>query len=111
MKNLIKVLVMIPCLLFLVNCSKSSKGNNNANCYQQSQYGQTFYNPACNNVNGGMPGYPPNGGYGQACNGMNYYYQGQQVCCGTVCIQTFGYAGNCAGYTLQTQSGQTVRCQ
>lgn len=95
---------MIPCLLFLVNCSKSSKNNNNANCYQQqSGYGgQTYYNPACNNINGGA--YPGStNGYGQICNGI-YIYQGQQVQC-------FSQTRNCAGYTLQTQSGQMVVCQ
>lgn len=99
MKNLLKILVMIPCLIFLVNCSKSSKSNN-ANCYQQAGYGQTYYNPACNNVNG-YPGYP--NGTGQVCNGI-YIYQGQMVQC-------YAQTRNCAGYTLQTQSGQTVVCQ
>lgn len=113
MKKLMKVLVLIPCLLFLVNCSKSSKnsGTNNNQCYtnynQQGQYnnGSTYYNPNCNSPTGGA--YPTGG---QVCQGT-YWYQGQPVWC---------EAQACSGWTLQmnstgpqsapTQPGQTVRC-
>lgn len=86
---------MIPCCLFLINCSKSSKSNN-SNCYTNYGYNQTYYNPnTCNGVYGG--------GTGQICNGQ-YVYQGQLVMC-------YAQTRNCAGFPLQTTSGQTVYCQ
>ena len=128
MKNqllkLSKVLLLIPCLLFLVNCSKSSKdkNTNNAQCYQnqygqpQGQYGygynqgSTYYNPNCNTGQYGNGGYV-NGGSTQQCLGT-YWYQGQPVLC--------QHPQQCSGYTLQmnqggqnsqpTTPGAAVRC-
>lgn len=119
MKQLFKVLLMIPCLVFLVNCSKSSKDSNKNNCndnynygYQDPYYGGGNYNNNYNNncnYNGG------NGNYGnsqQRCQGL-YWYQGQPV----VCESSMA----CAGYQLQVNStgpnasqpgqpGRTVLC-
>ncbi len=107
-----KVLMLLPCLLFLVNCSKSSKDSNSNNnqCYSQNNQGQygngsTYYNPNCNNAGNGQYG------QSQSCQGI-YFYQGQPVRC--------DYPQQCSGWTLQMNSngpygalgteGQSVRC-
>lgn len=128
MKKFLKVLVLLPCLVFLVNCSKSSdkKASTNNNCYNQNG-SNTYYQQNCNNQNGGyymsgnqcysqtgqivpITNCQNGGGSGGMCDGI-YWYQGQQVCCGQTCVQQYGFYGNCSGYTLINQSGQTVRCQ
>lgn len=124
--KLIRVLMLLPCLVFLVNCSKSSDKNRNNGCYV-NQYGQQI----CNNggIGGGIwqngqcylngqpvaPTYCQNngGGYGQMCDGVYFSPQhGQSVCCGSACMQWYGQYGNCSGLQLVNQmTGQMVFCQ
>ena len=120
MKQLLKVLLMIPCLVFLVNCSKSSKDSNKNNNQCNSNYNTGYndpynqgYNNNYNNCNYGGSG--GSGGYSnsqQRCQGL-YWYQGQPVICQT--------SMDCAGWQLQVNStgpnaqtpgraGRTVLC-
>lgn len=115
MKQLFKVLLMIPCLVFLVNCSKSSKddkNNNQCNVNYNQGYNDPYnqYNNYNNcNYGGGSGGYSNSQ---QRCQGL-YWYQGQPVICQT--------SMDCAGWQLQVNSsgpnaqtpgrpGKTVLC-
>lgn len=128
--NLFKVLMLAPCLVFLVNCSKSSKSNNNNCTYQNGYYYQNGQQVSYCQSNGYN-----NGGYGggyiqngqcymngqivsmQYCQTNGGYYGGQtQVCHGYYMYQGYwvtcdSTTRNCAGATLQNQYGQTVYCQ
>ena len=124
--KLAKVLMMLPMLVFLVNCSKSSKNDANRG-YGYGNNGYYMYNGQCLSPQG-QPApmqYCQNGGignpgYGQACDGiyLGYYNQnpqqrdwtipnGQQM----IQVQCFAQTRNCAGYTLFNQQQQPVHCQ
>lgn len=135
--RLARVLMLLPCLIFLVNCSKSSKDNNNNNqCYTNS-YGQYVCNnngyntgyrwngSQCLNQNNqpvnvpyqqcmsGSGYYGGNGNYGGngSCDGIYYSQQyGQNVCCGSACLQYHNQYGNCSGLVLTNQNGQQQTC-
>ncbi len=129
--KLVRVLMLLPCLVFLVNCSKSSDKNNNRNQCYTNHMGQYVCN---NGLNSGyrwngqycvdQNNQPVNipyqqciggggvGGHGQVCEGVYFSPQhNQSVCCGQACMQWYGQYGNCSGLQLINQMNQQVFCQ
>ncbi len=120
--KLAKVLMMLPMLVFLVNCSKSSKNEGHRGYGHQQYYmanGQC-YGPGnmpvqmhlCQNSGIGQPGFPGGGGYGQVCDGI-YWYPHQQYGGQMGQVMCSAQTRNCSGYTVfRDQYGQQpVNCQ
>lgn len=130
-----KMLLMLPLAFLMVNCSGKSNNNNNANNYYMSngmcwsrangaQVNQSYCNgltssqyylsngQCYSSLNGQPVQYTlcqmGNGGMGQQCYGMYWYYNPQYG----QWIQGQCYGSNCSGYTMYLQQGgQPIYCQ